>query len=486
MLPIFVRIPKIANGHAHNPRKFRFVSILWWLLLAALAGGLYGYLRSVLTPTSVNELSGRTIVAEAVVKNTYPFSGGRVIDLTITDLRVNGEPGHHRVHVAAVWFARGQASLPSLGSGTDVELNGILTTLPRTTNANNQTYMLAAGPTYQFIGQFQEVIAPALGRASSAPGLIQRVRENLEQDVRVGLGPGLDEDSQLLQSIVFGNGDLTDQMKQSFLSAGLLHVLAASGANVLLLQKALELTGFRLWRILRLPYWMWIWLMVVFVWFFAGLCDFAPSIVRAATMASYALIGKLLQRSAATSSALRMTALQESLWDPALLASVGSVLSFVATAAVANALLMREPRRPFTRSRPWQRLKGWLMQGLLTSLWVDLYLIPITMAFFAQVTPYSIISNLVAEPLLTLLLPVAALFMALSSLHALGQPIPVLMHWTGWLSLTLLHLLTAVTSRIASWPFALLELRLPSLWWAAFYYAVILLHQNNDKKFVKK
>lgn len=443
---------------------------LVWVLLFLVVGGLYGFVRSVIQPASLNDLMGRPVRAEAVIDSVHPFPGGVAIDLRIVVVQTDLES--RQVNASSVWFLRGQEP-PCMKGGAYVLLSGVFTQPSPANNQGRSSYLVTSGPTYTFSGRAGGCTLPA-----KTPLVL--IRDRINTAAQATLPKADKEDIQLLLSIVFGTGSLGQQVKQSFLSAGLLHVLAASGANVLLLQQALELVGSRLWRAARLPYVGWILMLLGFVWLFAGLCSFAPSIVRAAGMSTYVLVGRLIQRRATTTAGLRVTALAEAVWDPAQLASVSSILSFVATAAVANALADLKRGLSFGKRDVGRRLQSYVLQAVRVNLMVDVYLLPITMAFFEQITPYGLISNFAAEPLLTLLLPVAATFMVLSAL-TLSTPLLFLAQFAGQFSLDLLHLLTTLVSTVAHWPFALLHVQLPSFWWLGAYYGIVIIAKKRQK-----
>lgn len=458
----------------------RLVSYLPWLTSTIMVGGLYGDLRSVNSQASLDSGLGRPVLAEAVVQRVHPFTGGLTINLRVTSLRTDNEA--HRGRLDAVWFLRDEQALDEAWQeGSRVALSGTFVDQAVTTHTR-RTYLPQQGPKYQFIGR-------ALQVTPSSPSLPDKVRKLLHTSIEKVMGTSTETEVKLLESLVFGGSELDSATKQSFLAAGLLHVLAASGANVLLLQQFLELTVFKLLRRLRFPYSIWVVVLIAFLWFFADLCGFAASIVRATTMSSYALIGRLLQRPVTTYSGLRMTALIEVLWDPALLSNASSILSFAATAAVAQALVrFRQPshlQMPKTWGRVLLLVYHFLRRTLLVNLWVDLYLLPVMMAFFQQLTPFGVLSNFVAEPLLNLLLPLAVAFMFLSIFQDLANPVFWLAHLLGRASFLLLQVLTGVTNTVASWPFSLLHVSMPSLWWAGVYYGLFLVAKR-DKKFVKK
>ncbi|OFW74978.1 MAG: hypothetical protein A2201_13210 [Alicyclobacillus sp. RIFOXYA1_FULL_53_8] len=460
---------------AAKARRSEWLALLLGLSGALVIGGSYGSLRALVPPTRITAELGLPVVARASITGLHPFPGGLAVDLKISSL--DSGDGAGRSQAQAVWFMRKPTLTKNWAETDELVLNGVFVD-PALRGRDPKGPTVAAAPVYEFDGKF-------VAWQSTPADFYAVLRQRLDQAVSSVSGPNHDLDRRLLDSIVFGGTEIDASTKNDFLRAGLLHVLAASGANVLLLQQAVELAFYGLWRVARLPYWLWALTLVALTWFFAGLCGFAPSIVRAAGMSSYVLIGKAVQRRPSLAASLRTTALVEGCWSPSLLASVSSLLSFAATAAIVQAVQSgsHAPRlRQQTRGR---KVLSYLGQALRINLQVDLYLIPLTLLLFQQVTPFAVVSNLIAGPLLAILLPLSTGFMLLALLHSFAGLTVWLAQMLGMASFSLLFLLKRVVETVSHWPFALLSVQLPSVWWLIPYYA-LLWSGNVRKMFVKK
>jgi len=468
---------KSARPVLGTGRSREWMALLTGLCCALALGGLYGSFRAMSPPTRITAELGLPVVAHATITSVHTFSGGMAVNIKISSLDTGF--GTHRSQAQAVWFVRKPSQVTGNWKETDqLVLDGVFID-PAVTSRETNRLTVAPAPVYEFMGKF-------LDWQSTPANLYAHLRQRLDQAVSAVSGPNHELDRRLLDSIVFGGTELDDSTKKDFLRAGLLHVLAASGANVLLLQQAFDLAFYGLWRTARLPYWLWALTLTVLTWFFAGLCGFAPSIVRAAGMSSYVLVGRAVQRRPSLAASLRTTALVEACWSPSLLASVSSVLSFVATAAIVQAVQSgAHPPRSRNGNAKWKKTLDYVVQAIRINIQVDLYLIPVTVVFFQQMTPFAVISNLIASPLLALLLPVSTGFMLLSLLHSLGWATVWLAKLVGTVSFTLLFLLKQVVETVSHWPFALLSLQLPSVWWVVLYYG-ILWSGKVRKVFVKK
>ncbi len=139
---------------------------------------------------------------------------------------------------------------------------------------------------------------------------------------------------------------LSQRLKDEFLDAGLLHVLVASGANLLVLEQFVQVTLFPVWRALRLPSWLWAALQASLAWAYAGACRFDVSIVRAALMTSHRWAAYAVGRNTSPSAGLLWAAVVLAAVNPEATFGISACLSFIATAAVNQVLFS-----PATRAR---------------------------------------------------------------------------------------------------------------------------------------
>jgi competence protein ComEC len=115
--------------------------------------------------------------------------------------------------------------------------------------------------------------------------------------------------------------------------------------------------------------------------------------VRALIVVALVLVGAMLDRPIKLLDAIGVAAITVLAWQPADLFDPSFQLSFVAALALATV-----PRSD----------RGWLVRGVVTTIWVTLATAPLTAYHFQQVTPGGIAGNLLLTPLLELVaLPLA-------------------------------------------------------------------------------
>ncbi|MCL6549242.1 MAG: ComEC/Rec2 family competence protein, partial [Alicyclobacillus sp.] len=457
------------------------------LICAACA---YGSVRGWAAGPSILD-TGVPVQAQAVVKSVHEYRGGLSVYLEVQ--HTNRGPCRAGAH----WRIGRRASPAEAGvrAGDRLQLLGVFVD----SDPAGATEGAAAGAVesgvwpgsgsahlYEFRGRLLSVEHPS-------GGLFEELRAKVANGVRAAGPPGAAEQN-LIQSIVFGGEGLDPGTKQDFLRAGLLHVLAASGANALVLATALERLLLPVARWLRLPAVCWMSLSVAALWLFAGMCGFTVSIVRATLMISYRSAAALCGRQVSTASAVWFSALVIACWQPAALRSISACLSYVATVAVSQAVQFERTfaaRRGLRSGAGGRRAEargdirwpavarlGWRGVQLLwrtvcatarASLLVELAVWPLTAVAFGQVTPYAVLSNLVAEPLLALMLPVSCAYLALAA-AAPGVPLLTpLAALLGQGTMFLLRLLRVWVDTVAAWPGSLVSLHLSAGPWLGVY-----------------
>jgi competence protein ComEC len=194
-------------------------------------------------------------------------------------------------------------------------------------------------------------------------------------------------ESGILLGIVLGErSGVSPDLAHAFAVSGTTHLLAISGFNMTLVGTAvaLALRG-RVRPVARAV------VTVVAIITYSLLVGLAPSVMRAALMASVASCGLASGRRAATANALCVAVTAMLFADPAAIADLGFLLSATATAGL---VLWQAPL-----AARLSRLPGPLREGLATTLAASVPTLPVVAAAFGRVSLVSPVANLVAVPL---------------------------------------------------------------------------------------
>lgn len=194
---------------------------------------------------------------------------------------------------------------------------------------------------------------------------------------------------EVLGGIVFGDDAINPpvHIKNSFINSGLLHILAASGMNVSII--------FGIWFFiasrLRLNYRFILFSGAILVAFYTLMTGMGPSVLRAALMIEFVLLGKMIDRDTDSISLVFFVAFLMLLYNPAMINDVGFQLSFVVTFAL---MYYCPPVLEPIKNKFLEFIAG----AVLIPFVAQLFASPIQMFYFNTYATYSVLANFVITP----------------------------------------------------------------------------------------
>lgn len=204
------------------------------------------------------------------------------------------------------------------------------------------------------------------------------------------------------------SSEIDPQLLASYSASGTLHVLSVSGMHValvfvVLLKILAPLEKRRKGQLLSFA------IQFFIIWFYAFLTGMSPSVLRAVTMLSVIITGRMIRRKAHLLNTLAASAIILLIGDPMLLQDAGFLLSYCAVAGIVIVQPMIEN---------WWTPQSKLLKPLwgLTSvtLAAQLFTFPLGLYFFQQFPTWFIITNLFIIPLSTICLYAGLFFLAIS------------------------------------------------------------------------
>ncbi|MEI7803525.1 MAG: ComEC/Rec2 family competence protein, partial [Bacteroidota bacterium] len=204
------------------------------------------------------------------------------------------------------------------------------------------------------------------------------------------------KEAAVVSALTVGYRDeVTQDIVQSFSSAGVIHILAVSGMHVGLLYAMLLiilnfLFGKTNAKILKLI------VLLSAIWLFAMVTGLSGSIVRASTMISAVIISKSINRRIDIINALCVSAFVLLLITPFIFIDAGFQLSF--TALVGIALWERNFAQMIEFRNPLLHLV-WRMCSV--SMAAQLGVLPLTLFYFNQFPLLFLVANIIGVPLST-------------------------------------------------------------------------------------
>ncbi len=228
------------------------------------------------------------------------------------------------------------------------------------------------------------MLYPQIIIQSNSLGILSLLRENIISLFHKTLPA---PSSSLLLGIVFG---IKEQMDKTFLdqlrNVGVLHVIAASGMNVVMVGGFLSsLFSYFLKR-------QWALVFSIFgIFFYALLAGFEPSIIRASIMGGLVFVSQILGRQNAASHALFLTAFLMLFISPSIISDIGFQLSFTATAGLLYIRPLFDPTagsglKSFVK-------KSVIGEDILTTIAAQLATLPILLANFGIYSFWSVMVN---------------------------------------------------------------------------------------------
>lgn len=252
---------------------------------------------------------------------------------------------------------------------------------------DNQLYMRRRGIYYS--GFVHDGAWQCFGHAPANPlkFAAQKIRNQLTNTYMTAGMSG--DELDILKAILLGDDDTLDpELKASYSSAGVSHILCVSGMHVGVifmiinfLLKPLDL--FRSSRIFKSV------LVMLVIWLYAHITGLAPSVTRSATMFSFVAVGQLLRRNTNVFHSLFASMFILLVINPLLLFEVGFQLSYL---AVAGIVLFQPKLSAVYKCRT--KMGNYFWELLTVSVAAQLGTSPISIYYFAQFPNYFMLSNL--------------------------------------------------------------------------------------------
>ena len=301
----------------------------------------------------------------------------------------------------------------------------------------------------------------------SVAGFVEEMRAHITARIRAQLP---ESTGAIASAIITGErGGIDPDDEAALRDAGLAHVLAIAGLHMALVGAGLfwlVRAMLALFPAIALNYPIKKWAAGVALagaGFYLLISGASSSATRAFVMLAMMLVAILLDRPALSMRSLASAAAILLLFRPEAITEPGFQMSFASVASLI-AVAEWEQGRERTHSRLYRYLKG----IALTSLVASLATLPFAMFYFGRATHYAVLGNLLAMPVMGLVV------MPMAALSVIAMPFG-LEHWPlqglGWgidlalaLGRAVAHLPGAVTLTPAFAPAALILIGLGGLW----------------------
>jgi len=230
-------------------------------------------------------------------------------------------------------------------------------------------------------------------------------------------------------ALILGNKDLlTPDISQSFARVGALHALAVSGAHLIILfeiiMKLIAKVAYNKKGNLKLIVGL---LLLIAIWAYAFITGWSASILRAAIMFSFVIIGKMSNTKIPTLNSIGASAFLLILINPLTIYDIGFQLSYL---AVLGIIFIATPLSAKFKFKNYVTQKSWDIT--LIALAANAGTLLLSAYYFHFVPTYFLLANLFVIPLTEVALGIGIIVLAFS--------------WVSFINTFLAYILSKVLS----------------------------------------
>lgn len=217
-----------------------------------------------------------------------------------------------------------------------------------------------------------------------------------------------DPDVAVLSALTLGYKKLLDrETKSAFSDAGAMHLLAVSGLHVgmiwWILEKLIRVPGNRsAWRYFKQL------LIISVLWGYAAVTGFSDSVTRSVTMFSLLALSRSIHRNSNIYNTLLLSAFLLLALKPSRILEPGFQLSYLAVAGIVTI----QPRLEIIYSGIYWPFKR-VLDLVSVSIAAQVSTLPLVLTYFHQFPVWFLLTNLMAIPLVSIILALFVLFVPL-------------------------------------------------------------------------
>ena len=283
---------------------------------------------------------------------------------------------------------------------------------------------------------------------------------NIQKYIRDTINGTLtDEEGNLLLAILLGDKDkLSEDIQESFKTSNLSHMLAVSGAHVSYIILGLtyvlqnSIIGKKNGKIV----------CIIFLLAFMAITNFTPSVTRACIMAILTLLSSIIYRKSDVYTNISVAALITLIFNPYSLLDLGFQLSYGGTIGII--IFIKRIQEKKSNSK----VINYIKQMALVSIYANIIIIPIMMYHFNTVSFTFIISNIMASPILVIIVITGFLFIITSiTAKPLTRLIAIFIK-------PILSILIKISQICSKLPFSNILVVTPYMFNVISFYAIIL------------
>ncbi len=341
-----------------------------------------------------------------------------------------------------LYFYKGKVK-PALHYCSQIIINKALSPIKNSGNPGafdyNQ-YCLFRGITYEEFLYPGEYASPANDNINPMQNALFNLRDATINVIQQNI-PGAREQGVAEALLIGYRGNLDADLLQEYSNAGVVHIIAISGLHLAMIY-GLLLFIFGLFPSNRLTGILKPVVILLVLWLAALLAGAMPSIIRAAIMFSFIIVGQALGRRTNIYNTLAASAFCMLVYNPFYLWDAGFILSYAAVISIA---LFYRPVRNWLFFKNKILEKIW--EATAITIAVQILAIPIILFYFHQLANFFLVANFIAVPLSCAILYSGLALLCLSF-------IPFVTKWLGMAVGFMIQCLDSFIERVSHLPFA--------------------------------
>jgi len=251
------------------------------------------------------------------------------------------------------------------------------------------------------------------------------------------------EQLAIVAAITLGQKTLLEpDQKESFIKAGVVHIMAVSGLHAMILSLFVFYILFflkRRFNILRVI------LTILILWSFAFVTGLAPSVQRASLMFTFLQVGYIMHRRVNSINSVLASAFVLIIIRPSVIFEAGFLLSYSAVIFIICFF-----QDLYMKLQPGNRIPDLLWKSAVVTIVAQAGTLPLTITLFNRFPAFFILTNIIIVPL-------ASAVIVTGSLVLLTFPVAILSKTLAFILARLTQLTGSITENVASIPFASIE-----------------------------
>ena len=264
-----------------------------------------------------------------------------------------------------------------------------------------------------------------------------------------------DTEAGFATALLTGNKEnLGARIRLAFTRIGISHILAVSGLHLSIVIGGLDLLG----RWIGVPRKLKNFILIACTVFFAGICGFSASIVRAAVMHSFYYVADTIGERNDSPTSLFVAIFLIVLVNPASVYDVGMWMSFLATFGILTAAPIISDMIGWDLPRTARKILGFFLSLICMTLSAVFFTLPITWTAFGGVSLLSPLANLIFIPLTQIILYLLIVLTLVGGIPFLANPI-------GQAAQLLISVMTELAEAVSDWKGIYVSLRYPFVAW---------------------